>query len=181
LIPELLKRNAEEKSIKVWSSGCSTGEEPYSLAITLLENVPSDWEIKILATDLDTNVLSSAAAGVYTSDKVEGLVQTILKRWFKNGKGNNANKVKLNQQCQSVIRFKQLNLMQDWPIKNNFDFIFCRNVLIYFDKETKQFLTQRYSQLLATGSFLFIGHFESLHQLDTDFKMIGKTMYKKVK
>jgi chemotaxis protein methyltransferase CheR len=181
VLPEVLKKNSTTKSIKVWSAGCSTGEEPYSLAMTLLENVPSGWEIKILATDLDTNVLQTAADGVYTKDRVDGLPVKTLKQWFKRGTGKNENKVKISKECQSLIHFKQLNLMKEWPFKSHFDFIFCRNVLIYFDKETKEGLAQRYGELLVTGSHLFIGHSESLHQLDTDFDLIGNTIYKKVK
>lgn len=181
VIPEVLKRNSTKKSIKVWSAGCSTGEEPYSLAMTLLENVPSDWDISILATDLDTNVLQTAADGIYSNDRVDGLSAKTLKKWFKKGKGGNAVKVKMNPELQEVIHFKQLNLMKEWPIKNNFDFIFCRNVLIYFDRETKERLAQRYGGLLAIGSHLFIGHSESLNQLDTCFELIGNTIYKKVK
>ncbi len=181
VIPEILKRNNTTKKIKVWSAGCSTGEEPYSLAMTLLENVPSDWEIKILATDLDTQVLQSAADGIYNQDRVDGLASDTVKRWFKRGKGNNANKVKINQKCQSLIHFKQLNLMKAWPMKGYFDFIFCRNVLIYFDRETKERLAQRYGELLAIGSHLLIGHSESLNQLDTNFQLIGNTIYKKIK
>ncbi|MCK4841038.1 MAG: protein-glutamate O-methyltransferase [Methylococcales bacterium] len=181
VLPDVLKRNSTTKTIKVWSAGCSTGEEPYSLAMTLLENTPPGWNISILATDLDTNVLQTAANGVYTSDKVDGLDNATLKRWFKKGSGVNSDKVKLSKDLQSIIHFKQLNLMKEWPIKNNFDFIFCRNVLIYFDKETKERLAQRYGNLLAAGSYLFIGHSESLHQLDTDFNLIGNTIYKKVK
>jgi len=180
VIPELLLRNKTTKKIRAWSAGCSTGEEPYSLAMTLLENVPPDWDIKILATDLDTNVLQMAADGIYTSDRVEGLHKKTLRRWFKKGKNNNANKDKLSKECQDIIRFQQTNLMQDWPFKRPFDFIFCRNVLIYFDRDTKEKLAQKYADLLTVGSHLFIGHSESLHQLDTDFKMIGNTIYKKV-
>ncbi|MFW5442980.1 MAG: CheR family methyltransferase [Methylococcaceae bacterium] len=181
VIPEVIKKNSTIKTIRCWSAGCSTGEEPYSLAMTLLENVPNNWDIKILATDLDTNVLQTAAGGVYTTDRVEGLAASTLRKWFKRGKGKNANKVKMSKELQAIVHFKQLNLMKDWPIKTHFDFIFCRNVLIYFDKETKETLAQRYAGLLATGSHLFIGHSESLHQLDTDFDLIGKTIYKKVK
>ncbi len=181
VIPEVIKRKSASKTIKVWSAGCSTGEEPYSLAMTLLENVPSGWDIKILATDLDTNVLHTASTGVYGLDRVDGLPPSILKRWFKKGTGKNANKVKVSQECQDLIRFKQLNLMKEWPMKPHFDFIFCRNVLIYFDQQTKERLAQRYSGLLTIGSHLFIGHSESLHQLDTDFDLLGKTIYKKAK
>lgn len=179
VIPDVLKKNSTTKTFRVWSAGCSTGEEPYSLAITLLESVPNDWDIKILATDLDTNVLQAAAEGIYTNDRVEGLSAQMLKRWFKRGKGNNAVKVKMHPDLQSIITFKQLNLMKEWPMKNNFDCIFCRNVLIYFDKETKEKLAQRYGGMLAAGSHLFIGHSESFHQLDTDFNLIGNTIYKK--
>ena len=181
VLPNVIKKNSVSKSIKIWSAGCSTGEEPYSLAMTLLENVPSGWDMKILATDLDTNVLQKAASGVYGSDRVDGLPASTLKRWFKKGTGQNANKVKVSQECQSIIHFKQLNLMKEWPMKPYFDFIFCRNVLIYFDRDTKERLAQRYGNFLATGSHLFIGHSESLNQLDTDFDLIGKTIYKKVK
>jgi len=181
VLPEVIKKNSNAKTIKIWSAGCSTGEEPYSLAMTLLENVPSGWDMKILATDLDTNVLQTAASGIYNSDRVDGLASSTLKKWFKKGTGQNANKVKISQECQSLIHFKQLNLMKEWPMKPYFDFIFCRNVLIYFDRDTKERLAQRYGDLLTTGSHLFIGHSESLNQLDTDFDLIGKTIYKKVK
>lgn len=181
VLPDVLKRNSTTKTIRVWSAGCSTGEEPYSLAMTLLENTPSGWDIKILATDLDTNVLQTAANGVYTKDRVDGLPVNTLKRWFKRGAGNNANKVKISKECQALIQFKQLNLMKEWPFKSYFDFIFCRNVLIYFDRETKEKLAQRYGELMVTGSHLFIGHSESLNQLDTDFDLIGNTIYKKIK
>ncbi len=181
IIPEVLKRNNTKKTIRVWSAGCSTGEEPYSIAMTLLENVPNGWEIKILATDLDTNVLQTAATGIYNSDRVDGLPEATIKRWFKKGKASNAVKVKTHPDLRALIQFKQLNLMKEWPMKNKFDFIFCRNVLIYFDRDTKERLAQRYGELLAIGSHLLIGHSESLNQLDTCFDLIGNTIYKKIK
>jgi len=180
VIPAILKKNAAKKTIRVWSAGCSTGEEPYSIAMTLLENVPSNWEIKILATDLDTNVLQTAADGIYSNDRVVELPAETLTRWFKKGRGAHAVKVKMNAELREIIRFKQLNLMKEWPMKSYFDFIFCRNVLIYFDRDTKERLAQRYSSFLSTGSHLFIGHSESLNNLDTGFELIGNTIYKKV-
>lgn len=179
LLPILLKRNSATKKITLWSAGCSTGEEPYSLAITLLENVPAGWEIKILATDLDTNVLKASAEGVYATDRIGGLSPERLKRWFKQGTGVNASKIKVKPELQALIRFRQLNLMREWPMKGKFDFIFCRNVLIYFDRETKSQLAERYAQFLEPAGLLFIGHSESLHQLTTDFELIGNTIYKK--
>ncbi len=179
LIPELLIKNGNTKSIRIWCSASSTGEEPYSLAMTILENVPKGWEIKILATDLDTNVLQTAADGIYANDRVVGLPTETLKRWFKRGSGKNANQVKVNTELQKILHFKQLNLMNEWHFKHQFDFIFCRNVLIYFDRDTKECLAQRFGALLNSGSHLFIGHSESLNQLDTCFDLLGNTIYKK--
>ena len=180
VLPEVIKRNHASRQIKAWSAGCSTGEEAYSIAITLLENVPPGWAIKILATDLDTHVLETAVNGVYATDRISGLSEPRLKRWFKKGQGPQANKVRVKPELQQLIHFKQLNLMQEWPIKNPFDFIFCRNVLIYFDLNTKKSLASRYAQLLMPGSYLFIGHSESLHQVTTDFELMGHTIYRKV-
>jgi chemotaxis protein methyltransferase CheR len=178
-IPALLKSNATTKTITLWSAGCSTGEEPYSLAMTLLENVPIGWTIKLLATDLDTNVLKTSAQGIYSTERLNGIPDKQLQRWFKNGKGANENKAKVKPELQQIIRFRQLNLMQEWPMKGRFDFIFCRNVLIYFDRDTKAKLAKRYADLLRQGGYLFIGHSESLHQLSTDFELVGNTIYKK--
>jgi chemotaxis protein methyltransferase CheR len=180
VIPELLIRNKNSRKIRVWSAGCSTGEEPYSLAITLLENVPADWDIKILATDLDTNVLKTASEGIYTEDRVSDLPEDVLKRWFMRGKSSQSGQVKVRPQLQQVIQFKKLNLMQDWPMKCHFDLIFCRNVLIYFDRETKTLLAQRYAQMLSSKSWLFIGHSESLNQLSNEFELVACTSYRKI-
>ena len=179
IIPELLKQNLAIRQVKVWSAGCSTGEEPYSLAMTLKEHLPGDWDIKILATDLDTNVLAIASEGIYSLDRVAGIGEQRLKRWFQKGSGSQVNKVRIKMELRQLIQFKQLNLMHEWPMKGVFDFIFCRNVLIYFDRETKEMLANRYADLLKEGSHLFIGHSESLHQLSTQFSLIGKTIYRK--
>lgn len=179
VIPEVLKRNKNTKQIRVWSAGCSTGEEPYTLAMTLLDNVPSDWDIKILATDLDTNVLQTAMDGVYTEERVTDLSEQVLKRWFMRGTGAQGGLVRVRPQLQKIIQFKKLNLMQDWPMKCQFDFIFCRNVLIYFDRDTKALLASKYAKMLASRSWLFIGHSESLNQLSNEFDLVATTTYKK--
>lgn len=179
VIPEVLNRNKTSRQIRVWSAGCSTGEEPYSIAITLLENVPADWDIKILATDLDTNVLQTASDGVYAEDRVSDLSEDVLKQWFMRGKGPQSGQVKVRPQVQQIIQFKKLNLMQEWPMKCHFDFIFCRNVLIYFDRETKTMLAKRYAQMLSSKSWLFIGHSESLNQLSNEFELVATTSYRK--
>jgi len=179
LIPELIAKKQTNKQIKVWSAGCSTGEEAYSLAITLLENLSQDFQIKILATDLDTQVLNVAKNGEYPLERSSGLSEDMLKKWFKKGIGKNQGKIKAKSELQRVIRFKQLNLMHEWPMTGPFDFIFCRNVLIYFDRDTKQKLIQRYQSLLPIGAWLFIGHSESLHQLNSGFDLVGNTIYQR--
>jgi len=181
VIPEVILRNKASRQIKIWSAGCSTGEEPYSLAITLKENVPVDWDVKILATDLDTNVLQTALEGVYTEDRISGISEERLKRWFMRGKSAQLGQVKVRTEIQQLIQFKQLNLMKEWPMKCHFDFIFCRNVLIYFDRETKTMLANRYNEMLSSRSWLFIGHSESLNQLSSDFSLVACTTYRKNK
>ncbi len=178
VIPELLVRNASTKQIRIWSAGCSTGEEPYSVAMTLLENVPSDWNVKILATDLDTNVLQTAVDGVYTEDRITDLPLNVLKRWFMKSKSSSGH-VKVKAELQEIIQFEQLNLIQEWAMKTPFDVIFCRNVLIYFDRETKAALAKRYAKLLASKSWLFIGHSESLNQICNEFELVATTSYRK--
>lgn len=181
VIPELIEKNRATRHIKAWSSGCSTGEEAYSIAMTLLENIPSGWTVRILATDLDTQVLKTAASGIYESNRINGIDEERLKRWFKKGIGSQSDKVKVKPELQQTIAFRQLNLMQEWPIKKTFDFIFCRNVFIYFDRETKRRLAAKFSTLLKPGSRLFIGHSESLQQLTDDFELTGNTIYRKIK
>ncbi|CAA9892588.1 chemotaxis regulator, protein-glutamate methyltransferase [Candidatus Methylobacter favarea] len=179
VIPELLVRNKSSRKIRAWSAGCSTGEEPYSTAITLMENVPADWDIKILATDLDTNVLQTGVNGIYAAERVTGISEDRLKKWFMRGKSAQSGHVKIRPQLQQVIEFKRLNLMKAWPMKCRFDFIFCRNVLIYFDRDTKAMLAKRYAQMLNDGGWLFIGHSESLTQLSTEFELVASTSYRK--
>ncbi len=181
VIPRWLETNAGTRKIRIWSAGCSTGEEPYSIAMTILDNLPRGWELKILATDLDTDVLSTAANGIYASDRINGLPSNLVHKWFLKSKHGQGDRVRVNRELQSIIRFKQLNLMGDWPMRGPFDAIFCRNVLIYFDKQTKTRLAERFSNVLATYSHLFIGHSESLYQLTDQFSLIGNTIYQKEK
>ena len=183
LVPELIRKNQLDRRIRIWSAGCSTGEEPYSLAMTMKESMPSNetWDLKILATDLDSDVLQKASNGVYSSDRINGLSNNRKKRWFLNGKGDNEGTVRVRPELQEIITFKQLNLLQEWPTKGPFDFIFCRNVVIYFDKDTQKVLFDRYANVLKNDAHLFIGHSESLFKVSDRFKLLGQTIYKKIK
>ncbi len=183
VIPKIIKDNASTKRIRIWSAGCSSGEEPYSIAMCVREALPksSGWDVKILATDLDSNMVQRGKDGVYTSERVEGLTPARMKRWVKKGKGENSDKVRMSDELRELITFKELNLMESWPIKGPFDFMFCRNVVIYFNKDTQRILFDRYADVLKSDAHLFIGHSESLNKVTDRFALLGKTIYQKVK
>jgi len=181
-IPQLLDANKYGKRVRIWSAGCSTGEEPYSIAIVLKEAIPNidEWDVKILATDLDANVIAHGQSGVYREDRISGLSDERKTRWFKRGSGKNEGYVKVSPELQKLISFKRLNLLQQWPMKGPFDLMFCRNVIIYFDKDTQKTLFKRYFSILESKSYLFIGHSETLHKVSDDFESLGKTIYQRI-
>ena len=188
VVPGFMRRNAQNaqnaqtRRIRIWSAGCSTGEEPYSIAMTLLEADPrlkKDWDIKILATDLDTRVLATAQSGVYDADSVSRLPQERLRRWFLKGGAQQAGRVRVKESLRAMIHFRQLNLIGPWSMKGPFDCIFCRNVLIYFEHATKCKLIEGYERLLVPGGHLFVGHSESLHTIPNQLESLGQTMYRK--
>jgi len=183
LIPRIQKENHISRRLRIWSAGCSSGEEPYSIAMVLKETMPSTggWDAKVLASDLDSKVVARAKSGVYDFGRINSLPSHRLKRWFNKGKGDNAHQIQASPDLQNLITFKQLNLMHEWPIKGPFDAIFCRNVVIYFDKPTQRILFDRYADLLVDGGILFIGHSESLFKVSDRFKLLGKTIYQKIK
>jgi chemotaxis protein methyltransferase CheR len=180
LIPELKKTNEKTKKIRAWSAGCSTGEEPYSLAITFKENMDlQDWDLKILATDLDSQALNKGQQGIYDLERIESIKPSYKKKWFLKDK-NQPDVVKVKPEIQALTKFKRLNLLEEWPMKGPFDFIFCRNVVIYFNAETQSVLFDRYADMLKDGGYLIIGHSESLDRGCHRFRSIGKTIYQKI-
>lgn len=181
-LPERLKSAVNGREIAIWSAGCSTGEEPYSLAMTVaeMERQLAGWRVSITATDIDSNVLSKAASGVYGIERVTGIDRARLKRWFLKGKGGQDGQVRVKPELRQQIAFRQLNLMQPWREEPK-DIIFCRNVIIYFDKESKKQLVERYAETLKPGGFLFIGHSESLFKVSDRFELIGNTIYRRVR
>lgn len=184
LLPNLIKQKLQTNAarrLRIWSAGCSTGEEPYSIAMVVKEAIGNHegWDIRILATDLDTKVLEKASNGIYDQNRVEGLSKARLKRWIKKGSGNNQGRVRMSSELQELITFKQLNLMNDWPMQGPFDLIFCRNVVIYFNKPTQQVLFERYANLLDDKGHLFLGHSETMFQKTERYELIGKTVYQK--
>ncbi len=181
-LPELFELRGRERRLRIWSAGCSTGEEPYSIAITLREALPpaQHWDARILATDIDTNVVRTAATGVYPFERAKNLPREMLSRWFQRGKGPHTDKVRVKPELQQLISFRPLNLMAEWPMRGRFDIIFCRNVVIYFDKPTQARLFDRYADRLHEGGYLFLGHSESMHNLSDRFRLLGNTVYQKL-
>jgi len=182
-LPLAMETNKLSKRIRIWSAGCSTGMEPYSIAMVVKEVIPEHmgWDVKILATDLDTNVLDTAAQGIYDIERVTGISEQRMNRWVKQGQGVNSDKVKVSKQLKSLIHFKQLNLLNPFPFKGPIDLIFCRNVVIYFDKDTQKVLFEKFANIHADTGFLFIGHSETLYNVSERYKLLKNTVYEKVK
>lgn len=179
VIPALIKSNARSQKLRIWSAGCSTGEEPYSIAMTLKE-MPHlrNWDVKILATDLDSNVVLHGKRGVYQDERV-GQVPERYEKYISKIVGTDT--WKMNPDVAKLITFKQLNLLKEWPMKGPFDVIFCRNVIIYFDLDTQKVLFDRYADIMQNDGTLYIGHSENLHNVTDRFKLRNKTTYNKVK
>lgn len=185
-LPDLIESRQRDgqRRIRVWSAGCSSGEEPYTLAMTLLESVrdPAGWDIKILATDISTKVLKLAEAGHYGEERVRSVPQQIRGKYFaadrKAAAGAPAT-YRVADHARKLISFRHLNLMAPWPFTGPFDFIFCRNVMIYFDKPTQEKLVNRYHDCLAKGGLLFTGHSESLTGIAHKFRYVEPTIYQK--
>ena len=175
--PNIIRKNMASKRLRIWSAGCSTGEEPYSIAMTLSATAGfNQWNAKILATDLDSNVVDKGRRGIYQEDRCTGIPNEYTRYLKRNP---STGEIKIREDVQEKIAFKQLNLLHQWPMKGPFDIIFCRNVVIYFDQETQKKLFARYHKMLAEGGYLFIGHSENLNRVSNDFTSLGKTMYQK--
>jgi chemotaxis protein methyltransferase CheR len=183
LLAEHIRKQRDKHPIMLWCSASSTGEEPYSMAMTILDLYGSSVPpVKILATDLDTNVLAKAEAGVYPLERLEKLPEEKLKRYFLKGKGDKAGFAQVRPELRNMITFRQLNLLdKTWPIRGPFDAIFCRNVMIYFDKQTQLQILQKFAPMLQADGLLFAGHSESFHNAADIFKLRAKTVYELAK
>lgn len=179
LFPKLIAEKSD-KRIRIWSAGCASGEEPYSIAIVVKECFPADWDVKILATDLDSSMIERGMRGIYDSERINGISSERLRRFFHRGKDAQLGKVRITQELHNMVVFKQLNLMNPWPLQGPLDIIFCRNVVIYFDKDTQRILFDRFANLLNSEGCLFVGHSENLFQLTQRFELLQQTIYKKI-
>jgi chemotaxis protein methyltransferase CheR len=181
ILAPLLRKPTAARRVRIWSAGCSTGEEPYSIAISVLESVPDieRWDIRILATDLDSDVLEKARRGVYAADRLQALSTERRERFFVPHPEAKEPSYQVRPELARLLTVKQLNLMHPFPMKGPLDVIFCRNVVIYFDKDTQRDLIARMSRLQRPGDLLFLGHSETLFKVSTDYNLIGRTIYRR--
>jgi chemotaxis protein methyltransferase CheR len=159
VMPGLIEKARARQRVRIWSAGCSSGQEPYSIALTVLDCLPDarSHDLRILATDINTAVLAEAAQGDYAAEAVQPAPQALRARHFRDAGGG---RLQASDELRGLIAFRQLNLMGDWPMKHAFDVIFCRNVAIYFDEETQQGLWRRFAERLVAGGRFYIGHSE---------------------
>lgn len=165
---------------KVWCNAASTGEEPYSIVMTAFESLGNNAQFKLTASDIDSKVLASAAQGVYRLDNLKGLTQERLQRFFMRGKDSNAGLIRVKPELRKAIEFLSVNLIRDdWPFKDPFDVVFCRNVMIYFDAPTQRKVLERIHRVLKPGGMLFVGHAENFSESRDLFTLRGKTVYER--
>lgn len=177
VLPKLVDTTSR---LRVWSAGCSSGEEPYSLAMCASEALGTHVHgLSIMATDISTKVLKNAATGIYPQDKVGRIPSDLLRRFFQYGTGQSSGYYKVRKEIRDIIEFRRFNLMHPFPADFRFQVIFCRNVMIYFDKKTQGGLINRFYQALETGGYLFVGHSESLTGLNHAFHYVEPSIYRK--
>jgi len=178
---ETLAAERPGRRVRLWSAGCSTGEEPWSLAMTIAEAVPdfARRDIRILATDIDSAVLAQASAGTYAPERVAGLEPARLARHFRDAAPPGQRQYTVTPELAALVTFRQLNLMAPLPMRGPFDAIFCRNVVIYFDEDSRRSLFARMARLQRPGDLLFIGHSETLLRVSDDYTLVGRTVYRR--
>lgn len=183
-LPQLMKTRQATRRLRIWSAACSTGQEPYSIAITMartMERMTYPWDWKVLATDIDSNVVDRAQAGVYGANEIPGFEQAEMRRWFQRADGtalDGGPRVQVNEALRRAMYFRVLNLFHPWPMQGPIDVIFCRNVVIYFSKEDRRALFNRFAQIMAPDGYLFIGHSESMLDGTDQFEPVGRTIYR---
>lgn len=181
LAEHLLSRKvlSRKASLAIWCSAASTGEEPYSIAMTACEAFGTlTPPVSIIATDIDTNVLETAANGVYPAERIDKMAQDRVKRFFQRGTGERSGLVRVRPELRQLVTFKPLNLLaSSWPVSGPFDVVFCRNVMIYFDKPTQGKILSRFVPLMKPDGLLFAGHSENFMYASDAFKLRGKTVY----
>ncbi|RVU37765.1 chemotaxis protein CheR [Hwanghaeella grinnelliae] len=171
-----------KNKMRIWSAGCSSGEEPYTIAMTVRGRLPGieKYDAKILATDLDTNMLDRGRNGLYSAEDAKGIPAEYQRKYVDLKSRESEGLAVMSKDLRKLIAFKHLNLLEKWPMHGPFDAIFCRNVMIYFDNPTKQKLVEQFAALLRKGGWLYVGHSETLTFARDSFEMLGRTIYRKI-
>ena len=178
VVPELFRGRPEGSPVRIWSSACSSGEEPYSIAMALAAaGVANSKSYRLLCTDLNTEMVQKTKAGVYRSDTMRGLSESQLKRWFTLIDGK---QLQVKKELQQSVICKKLNLFDRWPISGLVDIIFCRNVLIYFAPKEQVALVERFATIQASGGYLFLGHSEAVPGIDRFYERVGNTIFRRL-
>jgi chemotaxis protein methyltransferase CheR len=175
-----LLRTDRNKNWRIWCSAASTGEEPYSIAMTALDALGPKGSFHLDNSDIDTKVLATAARGVYKADGVKGLTTEQMQRFFMRGKGDNAGVLRIKPHVQKHMAFQTVNLIHDLPFREPFDAVFCRNVMIYFDAATQRQVLERIHRVMKPGGMLFVGHAENFSDARSLFTLRGKTVYERI-
>ena len=183
-LPAIIKSRGDalRDPVRIWSAGCSTGEEPYTLAMVLSEFSAGypDFRVAITASDICTQVLQTAKTAIYPEERTDPIPLNLKKKYLMRSREKTNSLVRISPQLRSLINFRRINFMDDdFGISEKMDIIFCRNVVIYFDKPTQQTLMRKFHRQLKPGGYLFIGHSETLSGLDVDFKAVASTVYRK--
>lgn len=171
-------KSKDKHKLRIWSAACSAGMEPYSIAMTMKDSLPKihEWDARILATDIDTNMLKNGAEGKYTTSELDNIPLP-----YRSMLTIDADHLRMGDELKKLISFKHLNLLGNWPMKGLFDAVFCRNVVIYFDKPTQRTLFNRMADIIKPGGWLYIGHSENLSNVCDRFELMGRTIYRRVK
>ena len=174
-----LKAHFMGRNLRIWCNAASTGEEPYSIAMTCVEALGASAPAKIFASDIDTKVLATAQRGIYKTDGVKGLSPERLQRFFMRGKASNAGLMRVKPELQKHMEFLSVNLIENLPFREPFDVVFCRNVMIYFDAATQRTVLERIHRVMKPGGLLFVGHAENFSESRDLFTLKGKTVYER--
>jgi len=169
--------------LRIWSAGCSSGPEPYTIAMMLCAHIPDlrRWDARILATDIDTHMVATAERGVYPADSLKTIPSDLRERFTKRVRNSHGEpEITMADELRRLITFKPLNLLEPWPMRGPFDAIFCRNVMIYFDRPGRMAVIEKFADLLPPGAFLYLGHSESLYGVSGKFSQVGATIYRRI-
>ena len=179
VLPGIVSKVRDGKRLRIWSAACSSGEEPYSIALTLLGVMPdaSQHDVLILASDLDPNMLTRAEKAIYTPAQVEGIPLELRSKWMQSTKADGNIGYEMSEPARALVRFRELNLLDPWPMRGRFDIIFCRNVMIYFDETTQNRIWTKFAQALEPGGMLYIGHSERI-PASMPFDLTDQTTYR---